>query len=175
MRTSARTLSWFGVTVLSVSCVAAVVAQGRSDAIDAASLGPLTSELRQLRVAVEELTRSQTQTQALGVYLSVQQSRILQLATRLDAARKDLETATVRSQDLTGRVGFLNEELAQATDPKRRREVEIGLEELKHKMGLVGVEEQQARTRETELSQALHFEESRWMELISRLEQLTKR
>jgi hypothetical protein len=102
MSASARRLSWFGGTVLSVSCVAAVLAQGRSDGIEAAaSLAPLTSELRRLRVAVEELGRNQTQTQALGVYLSVQQSRILELARRLDSARKDIETTITRSQEIT--------------------------------------------------------------------------
>src|SRR5215213_7493930 len=99
MSALSRRLSWCGVTVLSVGCVAGVLAQGRGDGTDAAaSLAPLTSELRQLRVAVEELTRSQTQTQALGVYLSVQQTRLLQVATQMESARKDVEIAVTRSQ-----------------------------------------------------------------------------
>ena len=176
MSASARTLAWFGATVLSVSSFAAVLAQSRVDGTDAAaSLAPLTSELRQLRVAVEELARTQTQVQALSVYLSVQQSRILQVATRLDSARRDVETATAGSQDLTRRMGLLNEDLAQTTDPERRRQIEDALEDSKHKLRMLGVQEQQARAREGELSQALHLEESRWTDLISRLEQLTKR
>src|SRR5688572_1699190 len=112
MSALARRLSWFGVTVLSLtlSYAAVVLAQGRSDGADTGgSLAALTSELRQLRVAVEELTRSQTQTQALGVYLSVQQSRILQLAARVDSARKDLETATLRSQKIGSTVADIAE------------------------------------------------------------------
>lgn len=176
MSALARRLSWIGGTVLSVSCVAAVLAQGRSDGTDAAtSLVPLTSELRQLRVAVEELTRSQTQTQALGVYLSVQQSRILQVSTQLDSARKDLETATTRFQDITGRLANANDELPQVTDPERRTQLEGGIRQLKHEQGTVRLQEQQARTRESELFQALQLEEARWTDLISRLEQLTKR
>ena len=176
MSALARSLSWFGGAVLSVTCVAAVLAQGRSDGTDAAAaLAPLTSELRQLRVAVEELTRSQTQTQALGVYLSVQQSRILQLATRLDSARKDLETATTRSQDITWRLANANEELPQVTEPERRQQLEGYIRQLKHETEKVRHQEQEARTRESELSQALQLEESRWTDLISRLEQLTKR
>jgi hypothetical protein len=176
MSAFARRLSWFGATVLSVSCVTAVLAQGRSEGTDAAaSLAPLTSELRQLRVAVEAMARSQTQTQALGVYLSVQQSRILQLTTRLDAARKDIEVAVTRSQEITFRLANANDDLPRVTEPKRRTEVEDYIRQLKHEQEKVGVEEQQARARESELSQALHLEESRWTELISRLEQLTKR
>jgi uncharacterized protein (DUF3084 family) len=176
MSALARRLAWFGAAVLSVSCVAAVLAQGRSDETGAAaSLAPLTAELRQLRAAVEELSRSQTQTQALGVYLSVQQSRILQVATWLDSARKELETATTRSQEIRWRLTNLNEELAQATEPERRTQLEGAIRQLKHEQGTVGVQEQAARTRESELSQSLNLEESRWTDLISRLEQLTKR
>jgi hypothetical protein len=36
-------------------------------------------------------------------------------------------------------------------------------------------EEQQARSREGELSQAMQLEDARWSDLISRLEQLIKR
>jgi hypothetical protein len=178
MSASARRLSWFGAAVLSVSGVAGVLAQGgRTDGgSDAAlPLAPLTSELRQLRLSVEELTRSHTQTQALGVYLSVQQSRILQVTTWLDSARKDLETATTRSRQLTWRLATLNDELRQATEPERRTHLEGAIRETKHDQVTVGLQEQQARTRESELSQTLHLEESRWTDLISRLEQLTKR
>jgi hypothetical protein len=176
MSASARRIAWFGGTVLSVSCVAAVLAQGRSDGTDAAaSLAPLTSELRQLRVAVEELNRSQTQTQALGVYLSVQQSRILQLGTRLNSARKELEAATTRSQDIAWKLANATDELPQVTEPEKRTQLEGFIQHLKHEKEIVGVQEQQARARESELSQSLHVEESRWTDLISRLEQLTKR
>ena len=75
-----------GVALLVLGHVAIAGAQGKNDVPDG-SMAALTSEVRQLRVAVEELTRSQTQTQALGVYLSVQQSRILQMATRSGLAR----------------------------------------------------------------------------------------
>ena len=98
MNALTRRLSWLGAAVLTVTFAAAVMAQGRNDGNDGgASLAAVTSELRQLRMAVEELTRSQTQTQALGVYLSAQQSRVLQVATRLDSARKDLEGVSIRS------------------------------------------------------------------------------
>lgn len=171
----ARRLSWVGVMVLTVSGVAAVLAQDRSDATEATSLAPVTSELRQLRVAVEELTRSQTQTQALSVYLTVQQSRILQASAFLDAARKDLETAATRSRELTWRLANLNDELRQAADHERRTQLEDAIRQVKHDQGTIGLQEQQARVRENELSQALHVEQSRWTDLISRLEQLTRR
>jgi len=176
MSALARKLSWFGVAVLTISCAVVALAQGRGDGTDAGgSMTALTSEVRQLRIAVEESARSQTQTQALGVYLSVQQSRILQVATRLDSARKDLEAATVRSREITSQLADVDDQLRQVTDPERRTHLEEVNRALKREQGTVGLQEQQARTRENELFQALQLEDSRWTDLISRLEQLIKK
>jgi len=176
MNARTRRLSWLGVSVVTVTFAAAVMAQGRNDAADGgASLAALTSELRQLRVAVEELTRSQTQAQALGVYLSVQQSRILQVATRLDSARKDLEGVSIRSQEIASTLAGTADELSQVIDPERRAALEDAVRNLKYEQATVRLREQQARGRDAELSQALQLEESRWSDLISRLEQLIKR
>ena len=74
MNASTKKVIWFGLTILAFGCIAAVRAQEKSEASAPGSLMALTEEVRQLRHAVEESMRSQTQTQALGVYLSAQQS-----------------------------------------------------------------------------------------------------
>src|SRR4051794_31521980 len=113
MSDRSRTLWWCGAAVvLSACCATAVLAQGRTDAGDG-SLTALTAELRQLRTAVQQLAQSQTQTQALGVYLSVQQSRIVQAANRMDAVRKDLDSAVVRSQDVENQLASMTDELSR--------------------------------------------------------------
>jgi len=171
-----RRLSWFGVAALSLSCAAAVLAQGKSEVADTpGSLAPLISEIRQLRMAVEELTRSQTQTQALGVYLSAQQSRILQVTARLDSARKELDAATIRSREIASQLASLDDQLPRITDAERRTQLEDAIRQLKLEQETAALQEQQTRNREDELSQMLQLEESRWSTLISRLEQLTKR
>src|SRR5688500_9226608 len=104
MHTLMRTVSWSGAIMLGACCATAVLAQSRDGLAADGSLAALTVELRQLRLAFEQLARNQTQTQALGVHLSVQQSRILQVATRLEAAQKDLDAATARSQDMETRL-----------------------------------------------------------------------
>jgi chromosome segregation ATPase len=157
--------------MVSVGCVTAVLAQGKSDPADS-SLAALTSEVRQLRLAVEELSKSQTQTQALGVYLSVQQSRIVQVANRLDAAQRDLDAAAARSREMEGRVMTITDELQRISDPRTRAELEGAAREFKAEQRLVDLQWQQARSRESELSQALQLEESRWTDLIARLEKL---
>jgi hypothetical protein len=171
-----RRLSYYSAAVLGVSCVAAVVAQGGSNTPDAGgSLAALTAEVRQLRVAVEESARSQVQTQALGVYLSVQQSRVLQVSARLDAARRDLDAMTVRSRDIATQLATIDDELPRVTEPTKRAALEDMNRELKTQQGTFGLREQQARSREGELSQELQVEDARWTDLISRLDQLIKR
>jgi chromosome segregation ATPase len=173
--TALSKFSWCGAVVLAMCFAAAVMAQGRGDVNDANSMAAVTSELRQLRVAVEESTRSQTQTQALGVYLSVQQSRILQVAARLDSVRKELDTATMRSRGIASELSRIDDDLPRTTDPGQRSALESAQRALKPELEQVKMQEQQARLREGELSQALQLEDSRWTDLISRLEQLIKR
>ena len=58
------------------------------------SMAALTAEVRQLRIAVEEFARTQTETQALGAYLSARQGRLMQTTQQLDAVRKEIDAAT---------------------------------------------------------------------------------
>jgi chromosome segregation ATPase len=169
-----RSLPWCGGAVLSACLATVVAAQGRNDAADG-SLSGLTAELRQLRVAVEQLARSQTQTQALGVYLSAQQSRIVQVAARLDSAQKDLDSASLRAQEMQSRMALLSTDLQRVVEPQERAALEDGLRGIRSEQRVVDIELQQARNRESELSQTLQIEEARWKDLISRLEQLMTR
>ena len=169
-----RRLSWSVALVLAAGSAAVVLAQEKNDAPNG-SLAALTAEIRQLRVAVEESTRSQTQTQALGVYLSVQQSRILQAATRLESARKELDAVSLRSREIASQLENFQGEILRVNEPQRRAQLEDANQQLKFEQRHVVEQEQQARAREAELSQALQVEESRWTDLITRLEQLIRK
>ena len=138
------------------------------------SMAALTAEVRQLRVAVEELARSQRETQALGVYFSAQQSRVLQATQLLDAARKDLESAIARSRDSQARLAALSDELPRTTDRAQRAALEDGIRAIQADSNGAELELQQARAREDDLSRALAREEDRWSDLLSRLERLTQ-
>jgi hypothetical protein len=69
-------------------------------AVSAGSLDGLTAEIRVLRVAIEDASRRRAQTEALGVYLSAQQSRLVQTASRLDAAAANARAASARVTEL---------------------------------------------------------------------------
>jgi hypothetical protein len=170
-----RRLTWSGAAVLTVSCTVALVAQGRTDVTDPGSLAALTAEIRQLRLAVEESTRTQTQTQALGVYLSVQQARLVQVAARLDAARKDLDAASVKSRQMSAALAGTEDALPRVTNPEVRTQLDQEGRAIKQQLESLVLQEQLARSRETELLQMLQVEDARWTDLISRLEQLLKK
>jgi hypothetical protein len=151
------------------------IAQSRSPiASDPAFLEALMAELRQLRIAVEVLTKTQTQSQALSVYLSVQQSRITHAAARLDSAIKESDTLTTSSQKVAAQVTGLENELIRTTVPIERSFIESRLDELKKKQRELGVQEEQASARRRELLQILQMEESRSTYLTSELERLIR-
>ena len=178
MAAVSRTLTWCIAAALIVTCALAVRAQGGSDGTDAGSFGAVIAEIHQLRLAVEESTRNQTQIQALGVYLSVQQARLVQVATRVDSAPKELDALTVRSSEIADRLANL-EKGPETVDPGERQQWAKALGQqtraLKLEQESVALQQQQARSREAELSQMLQVEDARWADLIFRLVQLTKR
>jgi len=138
------------------------------------SMAALTAEVRQLRVAVEELARSQQQTQALSVYLSAQQGRVAQATQQLAAARKDVDTATANSRDSEDMLKRMSEELTRLPEGPQRAAVADGIHGFERERDAAELALQQAQARESELSRALAREEDRWSDLLGRLEQLTQ-
>lgn len=138
------------------------------------SLAALTAEVRQLRLAVEDLARNQTETQALGVYLSAQQSRMQQVDAQVAVARRDLDTATLARQDLEAQSADLLAAQARATSPEERARLQDAMAGVKYEQARLDRELQQAGSRENDLSRALQSEEDRWNDLIARLEALAR-
>ena len=173
-RTIASGLVLTGLSLAIAGGATVVFGQGRGEPAEG-SMAALTAEVRELRLAVQQLAQTQSQTQALGVYLSVQQSRVLQVSSQLDAARKELETTSFAASEMAAKVADLEEQLRRISEPAERNAIQDGLLGIRREHGLLSAKEQQARNRELELSQSLQAEESRWSSLISRLEALTQR
>jgi len=138
------------------------------------SLAALTAEVRQLRVAVEDLARSQSETQALGVYLSAQQGRLQQADQQLAAARRELDSATAASQRIEAQLADLSAEQPRTVSPEKRAEIDDAIKALQFEQARIDRDLQQARRRESDLSEVVRSEETRWNELISRLEALAR-
>ena len=138
------------------------------------SLAALTAEVRQLRVAVEELARSQTETQALGVYLSAQQDRLQQADQQLAAARRELDSAAAAKDDLEVQLADMVAQQSRATSPDVRNELGDAIKGLQFEQGRVEATLHQARSRADELSRVVRSEEDRWNDLVGRLEALAR-
>jgi hypothetical protein len=168
-------LAWYGAALLMVSGAVALMGQDKGDATNTGSLAALTAEVRQLRLALEESTRTQTQTQALGVYLSVQQSRLVQVESRLDAVRKELDGVTVRAKQIAAEYQRFSEMLRSETNPEVRADLGQQARAMKLELENMSIQDQQVRLREAELSQLLQAETSRWTDLVTSLEKLIRK
>ena len=174
MRVLGRTVAWSAMALAIAGGATVVLGQSRGEPADG-SMAALTAEVRELRVAVQQFAQTQSQTQALGVYLSVQQSRILQVSSQLETARRELDGVSRQSSEVTSKLGDLEEELPRISDPMQRNAVQEAIREMRREQALATAQEQQLRNRELELSQTMQTEESRWSSLLTRLEALTQR
>jgi hypothetical protein len=90
-----------GVLVLlgiaATGMVLSAAQQSASNIGAAPVLQELVSEVRQLRIAVEQSSQLQAQAQLLGSHLTLQQRRVSEIAARVDAARRELDLLSARS------------------------------------------------------------------------------
>lgn len=171
-----RTPRWrFGLTLMVLVGAAGATSWMQTATADPGSIAGLTAEVRQLRVAVEQSTRTQSQTQALSVYLSAQQSRMVQLAQRLDRVRDDATAARARSQQIAGLLKMAAGDPDPSASAAERAEHNEMTRLFKAQVDQAAEEEQRLRAREAEMQQMMQQEEARWTDLISRLETLIKR
>jgi len=138
------------------------------------SLAALTAEVRQLRLAVQDLTRSQSETQALGLSLTAQQSRLQDADQRLAALRDEIVSATAVKEDLEARLADLLVRQAREPSLERRAEIEGQVNDYRREQARVDRQLQQARGRENDLSREVQSEKTRWNDLMARLEQLAQ-
>jgi small-conductance mechanosensitive channel len=145
------------------------------------SLTALTAEVRLLRLSVEKSADNQAQLQAMTVYLSAQQSRLLQVSARADALRKDLDAAILNSRRLADKIAGLEKTLAmplpvQSSDATQmRRQLEEELPYVKRDLAQATSAEAELRNREADATTAVQSELARWTDMLARLEQATRR
>ena len=171
MQLSTRTAA--AIAAIIVTVISAVTLFAQADGVG--SLGELTAEVRLLRTAIEQSSRTQTQAQALGIFLSAQHSRIVQVTARLDAARRELEGFAQQSREHANALANLDAAIPQVADPAERLALEDRSKGLKFELKNNAEREQQARMREAEMLQAWQQEEARWNDLIARLQEIVQR
>ena len=173
MHLSRRAVAAIAAVIVIAGCTVVLIAQANEPAVG--SLGELTAEIRLLRSAIEQSTRTQTQAQALGIFLSAQDRRVMQTTGRLESARRELVNLSQQSSTYTHQLAQIEEDLPRTTGPEERAALEDRIKEIKLEMKVVAMREQEARAREAETLQTWQLEEARWNDLISRLQQIVAR
>lgn len=176
MHVTARKLTLAAALLLVAGWTVGAWAQNiDAGAIPSGTLTSLVAEIRELRLAVEQSGRTQSQAQALAAYLSVQQVRLSQLSGQRDDARREVGSLNDQFQALTLQASKLEEQGTPVTDPNQRAQFDRFLMETKLRRQQISSRLQAAQTREGELDQLMQAEEARWTELAGRLEQTTRR
>lgn len=130
------------------------------------SIAALTAEIRQLRLAVQELARSQQEAQTLSATLSAQQNRVERAAEQLQNIRENVRGATFQIDQIDSRLSNLSEELSLATDFDRRQNLERQIRQARQDKNGFESQLQLARSQESELLRVLQIEQRQWDELV---------
>lgn len=173
---SVKTIRWTALLGAAVLAGGVVYVRAQVQTSDAPSLAAIASELRLLRQAVEKNTDTQTQIQALTAALSAQQSRLLQVSSRADERRKEVDSIAKQHADVSQSIATNTNALAAGTlNPEVRNNVGELLKEMRAQEQKLAADETQARTTLAEADAAVQTELARWTDLMNRLDQLARR
>jgi DNA-binding response OmpR family regulator len=139
------------------------------------SLAELTAEVRQMRVALQEASRSQNQMQALNISLTAQQSRLAQVSARLDTAEQDLQQAMSRSREAVVAITAVQNETKPNLSAEERTQLAEVIKRFREQADEAQANENGARIKRDELMNAFRAEEARWLQLVAKLEEVIKR
>lgn len=163
-----------GIAVLSGAAVVTTLAQGLGPS-SAGSLAELTAEVRQMRVALQEASRSQNQMQALNISLTAQQSRLAQVSARLDTAEEDLQQAMSRTREAVTVITTAQNETRPNMTAEERGQLAEMVKVFRQQADEAQARENNARAKRDDLVNAFRAEEARWLQLVAKLEEIVKR
>jgi hypothetical protein len=140
-------------------------------------LAGLLTEVRGLRVAMEQLASAAPRVQLAFGRLQLQEQRVAELSRRLDTAKQTL--AGVQQQlDSFQEQTELDEAIARADQgpdaEKLRQQVEMMTKMRAVEKRRLETDVQRLRTEETNLLQELQVEQGRWSELNQRLDEVER-
>jgi hypothetical protein len=138
------------------------------------TLPSLLAEVRQLRVAIEQMASAGPRIQLVLGRLQLQEQRINNLLRRLETVRAELEGIQGEHDNLQLQLQGLEREAGETTDAERRRAFEAEVRAIKSRLPAVGARLQQRQTEESTLSADISAEQGRWTDFNQRLEELER-
>jgi hypothetical protein len=106
--------------------------------------------------------------------LNIQEQRTVVLGRDLDQIRLQLASASLETRKLAGELEDVQKALPNASDASQRRGFEFEEQGLKRKLAQQAAIEDRLRGREADAAQLLSVEQSRWIDLNSKLDELER-
>ena len=160
---------------------AAVVLSAQARDSEPVASRELLNEIRALRAAIERFAEAQTQTQTIASLMTIQQRRMAEATTRLDVVRRELDAMNLHYNDVSRRLAGADQMTPQdligpdGNPVDARRALEEHRAQLRNEFEGISAKLGQLRARESEILNQAAFEEGRWRELTSRMEEWLKR
>ena len=173
MRTRLSRLPMIVFATALVAVAATYTVKATSQAATPDPIAALLAEVHALRLTMEQSATITPRVQLTLARLNIEEQRIGQLAAQVDQVRRELTVASLEAQKLADQLPEIEKGL-QSPDEKVRRGYEYEQASVKQKMAAQARLEEQLRTRENEAAQALSTEQSRWMDLNARLDDLER-
>jgi hypothetical protein len=172
--------SAFAVAAVCGAAVVVLSAQARDG--EPVTSRELVNEIRALRAVIERFAEAQTQTQTIASLMAIQQRRMAEARTRLDVVRRELDGMNLHYNDVSRRMAGADQMAPKdliGPDGKPPADARQALEEhrvqLRNEFEGISAKLGQLRARESEILNEAAFEEGRWRELTSRMEEWLKR
>jgi phage terminase small subunit len=110
----------------------------------------LSSEVQQLRLAIERSTLLGARMQVTLQRIQLQEQRAARISQELEPARREVGDAQSSSAGMAAHLKQNEEQLSVVTDSSRRQQLEEVVKRQRVELNLLTSREQQARARETE-------------------------
>jgi hypothetical protein len=132
----------------------------------------LLAEVHELRLAMERSATVAPRVQLTLARLNIQEQRTVVLSRQLDQTRQEQANALLETKKLSSELEDVQKALQTSLDPSQRRGYEFEEQGLKRKLGQQAAIEDRLRGREADAAQLLSAEQSRWIDLNSKLDEL---
>ncbi len=166
------------ILVMATVAVAALggslAGRAQSSSASADTLSSLLIEVRGLRAAMEQLVSAGPRVQLAMGRLQLQEQRVTEMTRRLDDVKNRLAGLQKQSDSEEEETKMLEETIPRTTDPKRQQELEMALKHMKFAARERSPELQRLQGEQAALAQDLANEQTRWMDLNQRLDELER-
>lgn len=163
----------FAVLLLALAAARTMSATPQATAandVTAALLG----EVHELRLAMERATAVGPRVQLTLARLNIEEQRTMVLSGQLDQVRQEQARAALETVKLSTDLEDVQRALQTVTDPSQRRGHQFEEQALKRKLSQQATIEEGLRAREREAAQLLTTEQSHWVDLNAKLDELER-